>query len=72
MIIREAGATPEEREEYNMRLMQAWDAKGPGPALVCVDCGDDDAQEDEVYGDILCADCFDENHSDRKYPPEFY
>ena len=72
MIIREAGNTQEERYEYNMRLMRAWNAEGPAPTCVCVDCGDDDAQEDEVYGDILCVDCFDKNHSHRKYPPEFY
>ena len=72
MIIEEAGDTPEERQQYNLRLMQAWDAKGPAPALVCEDCGDDDAQEDEVYGDVLCVDCFEKNHSRRNYPREFY
>ena len=72
MIVEEAGKSREERRKYNLSLMQAWDVKGPAPTLVCEDCGDDDAQEDEVYGNVVCQDCWDENYSSRAYPREFY
>lgn len=72
MINEDAGDNKQERMEYNMNLMRAWDAKGPAPALVCVECGEEDCQEDEVYGDVLCQGCYDDNHRGRPYPQEYY